>query len=91
MMQHSKRLGLAPLYLLAACVMAYGWGYRGIVGHEGGAMVPGAMKPHQPNTSTPGSPASVKVGNALKVAAKVVDRAAVAAAPAASRRRSAKC
>jgi len=28
---------------LAALAMAYGWGYRGIVGHEGGAMVPGAM------------------------------------------------
>ena len=28
---------------LAAAVMAYGWGYRGIVGHEGGAMVPGAL------------------------------------------------
>jgi hypothetical protein len=31
------------LCLLAAVVMAYGWGYRGVVGHEGGAMVPGAM------------------------------------------------
>ncbi|MDZ4861079.1 MAG: hypothetical protein SGI88_19075, partial [Candidatus Hydrogenedentes bacterium] len=29
--------------VLAAVVMAYGWGYRGIVGHEGGAMVPAAM------------------------------------------------
>jgi hypothetical protein len=28
---------------LAAIAMAYGWGYRGVVGHEGGAMVPGAM------------------------------------------------
>jgi hypothetical protein len=28
---------------LAAMLMGYGWGYRGIVGHEGGAMVPGAM------------------------------------------------
>jgi len=28
---------------LASSAMAYGWGYRGIVGHEGGAMVPGAM------------------------------------------------
>lgn len=28
---------------LAAIVMAYGWGFRGVVGHEGGAMVPGAM------------------------------------------------
>lgn len=34
-----------PIFLcvLAALVMAYGWGYRGIVGHEGGAMVPGAL------------------------------------------------
>jgi hypothetical protein len=31
------------LILLAALIMAYGWGYRGIVGHEGGAMVPGAL------------------------------------------------
>src|SRR5690606_16001669 len=31
------------LCALAAVVMAYGWGYRGIVGHEGGAMVPGAL------------------------------------------------
>lgn len=29
--------------LLAASTMAYGWGYRGTVGHEGGAMVPGAL------------------------------------------------
>ncbi len=29
--------------LLAGLIMAYGWGYRGIVGHEGGAMVPGAL------------------------------------------------
>lgn len=28
---------------LAAVTMAYGWGYRGTVGHEGGAMIPGAM------------------------------------------------
>jgi len=28
---------------LAATIMAYGWGYRGTVGHEGGAMAPGAM------------------------------------------------
>lgn len=32
-----------PMYILAGAVMAYGWGYRGIVGHEGGAMVPGAL------------------------------------------------
>lgn len=31
------------LVMLAGLVMAYGWGYRGIVGHEGGAMVPGAL------------------------------------------------
>ncbi len=30
-------------YLLAAFAMAYGWGYRGTVGHEAGAMVPGAL------------------------------------------------
>ncbi len=28
---------------LAASIMAYGWGYRGTVGHEAGAMVPGAL------------------------------------------------
>ena len=28
---------------LAATAMAYGWGYRGTVGHEAGAMVPGAL------------------------------------------------
>jgi hypothetical protein len=28
---------------LAAFIMAYGWGYRGTVGHEAGAMVPGAL------------------------------------------------
>ncbi|GMW03591.1 MAG: hypothetical protein AMXMBFR84_47250 [Candidatus Hydrogenedentota bacterium] len=28
---------------LAGIVMAYGWGYRGVTGHEGGAMIPGAM------------------------------------------------
>ena len=28
---------------LAGCIMAYGWGYRGTVGHEGGAMVPAAL------------------------------------------------
>ncbi|MBI5093701.1 MAG: hypothetical protein HZB26_14815 [Candidatus Hydrogenedentes bacterium] len=31
------------LCALAAVIMAFGWGYRGIVGYEGGAMVPGAM------------------------------------------------
>ena len=34
--------GLVYLFL-AALVMAYGWGYRGTVGHEAGAMVPGAL------------------------------------------------
>lgn len=28
---------------LAACVMGFGWGYRGTVGHEAGAMIPGAL------------------------------------------------
>ena len=32
-----------PFLVLAGLIMAYGWGYRGIVGHEGGAMVPGAL------------------------------------------------
>ena len=31
------------IIIFAALTMAYGWGYRGTVGHEGGAMVPGAM------------------------------------------------
>ena len=29
--------------VLAGLIMAYGWGYRGTVGHEGGAMAPGAL------------------------------------------------
>lgn len=29
--------------ILAAFIMAYGWRYRGTVGHEAGAMVPGAL------------------------------------------------
>ena len=29
--------------VLAAAIMAYGWRYRGSVGHEAGAMVPGAL------------------------------------------------
>jgi hypothetical protein len=33
----------AFLCLFAGVVMAYGWGYRGVVGHEAGAMVPGAL------------------------------------------------
>jgi hypothetical protein len=34
-----------PLFYcaLSAFMMAYGWGYRGTVGHEAGAMVPGAL------------------------------------------------
>lgn len=32
-----------PYCALAGLIMAYGWGYRGTVGHEAGAMVPGAM------------------------------------------------
>jgi hypothetical protein len=41
--QSRSGTSLVPLCLMAALVMAYGWGYRGIVGHEGGAMVPGAL------------------------------------------------
>ena len=33
----------AALCFLCAIIMAFGWGYRGVVGHEGGAMLPGAM------------------------------------------------
>ena len=29
--------------VLAGAIMGYGWGYRGTVGHEAGAMVPGAL------------------------------------------------
>ena len=39
----SNPLNTALYLLLAAIIMAYGWGYRGTVGHEGGAMVPGAL------------------------------------------------
>ena len=35
--------GMFFLCALAAFTMAYGWGYRGTVGHEGGATVPGAL------------------------------------------------
>lgn len=38
-----RHFGAAFLCILAAVTMAYGWGYRGVVGHEGGAMVPGAL------------------------------------------------
>lgn len=31
------------LYLFAAVAMAYGWGWRGVYGHEAGAMLPGAV------------------------------------------------
>ncbi len=42
--QRSEYGGTAMLYcLLAALAMGYGWGYRGTVGHEYGAMVPGAL------------------------------------------------
>ncbi|MCC6795449.1 MAG: hypothetical protein IT366_10045 [Candidatus Hydrogenedentes bacterium] len=41
-MENSSRNNIF-MCTLAAIVMAYGWGYRGVVGHEGGAMVPGAM------------------------------------------------
>ena len=36
-------LRLVAYPALAAVLMAYGWGYRGTVGHEAGAMVPGAL------------------------------------------------
>lgn len=42
----TKTNGAIRLYFLlalAAFAMAYGWGYRGTVGHEAGAMVPGAL------------------------------------------------
>jgi len=43
-MTHAGRLPHSFLLCaLAAFTMAYGWGYRGTVGHEGGAMVPGAL------------------------------------------------
>jgi len=32
-----------PFILLPALLTGYGWGYRGTVGHEAGAMVPGAL------------------------------------------------
>ena len=41
--QSGPRPRTVYLCLFSALVMAYGWGYRGIVGHEGGAMVPGAL------------------------------------------------
>ncbi len=39
----AQRSNAAYLCVLAALTMAFGWGYRGVVGHEGGAMVPGAL------------------------------------------------
>ena len=44
-MAQNKKLDVSVLkfYALAASIMAYGWGYRGTVGHEAGAMVPGAL------------------------------------------------
>ena len=38
-----RSAGTIWICAIAALAMAYGWGYRGIVGHEGGAMAPGAM------------------------------------------------
>ena len=45
-MAGQERHGTVPALrfcALAAVIMAYGWGYRGTVGHEAGAMVPGAL------------------------------------------------
>ena len=45
-MEERDRNGTVPAMrfcALAAVIMAYGWGYRGTVGHEAGAMVPGAL------------------------------------------------
>lgn len=39
----SKPFSSLRYLLLAAFIMGYGWGYRGTVGHEAGAMVPGAL------------------------------------------------
>ena len=39
----SSRARSVYMLLLAAFAMAYGWRYRGTVGHEGGATIPGAM------------------------------------------------
>ena len=43
--ERSPAAGARGVYmaLLAAFAMAYGWRYRGTVGHEGGATIPGAM------------------------------------------------
>ncbi len=45
MVSETKPLGISPVAYcsLAAFIMAYGWGYRGTVGHEAGAMIPGAL------------------------------------------------
>ncbi len=40
--QSSRTRGIYMI-LLAAFVMAYGWRYRGTVGHEGGATIPGTV------------------------------------------------
>jgi hypothetical protein len=40
---YSARVSVVGFCALAALIMAYGWGYRGTVGHEAGAMVPGAL------------------------------------------------
>jgi hypothetical protein len=45
-MTTQERNGVIPALgfcVLAAISMAYGWGYRGTVGHEAGAMLPGAL------------------------------------------------
>ena len=42
-MTKAKSTNTVALCLLAAFSMAYGWGYRGTVGFEAGAMVPGAL------------------------------------------------
>lgn len=41
--KHEASTSAWGLCALAAVIMAYGWGYRGTVGHEAGAMVPGAL------------------------------------------------
>ena len=42
-MNSDTRFSVVFLCALCAVTMAFGWGYRGEVGHEAGAMVPGAM------------------------------------------------
>ena len=40
---HPNKMWYVMYCALAATTMAYGWGYRGTVGQEAGAMVPGAL------------------------------------------------